>query len=386
MTVLVGVVTQEASLVGLLAALAMMTFLVISYLLLVVSTGSYGIAIRSREADRAGGAPDGTGRVTTSNQVSMASAVVATGARRAIGRVRAIGRGRASGAVKATGAVRASGAAQATPANDAAGAADVTETVDVMRRLRVVPDLSKTAENYASTVAPALRAMAVTVVGRAQPRIGDRVLDVGTGIGIGARAALSAVPTVVGIDAAEEMLEVARRDVPGAHFIRAELAEIPFPTAWFHVVISIHALQLTDDPAAVLAEWRRVTIPGGRLSLSVPGPRPSLPLALYDPVYQRHGITRQVQVATARKLASWARAAGWQEIEVEADPKSVIRLGGPESFARWLRTGGRLAVAGAPNEVPTGSLERDLLAVTPTGPDGQLRIPFGTLYLTARNL
>jgi hypothetical protein len=31
------------------------------------------------------------------------------------------------------------------------------------------------------------------------------------------------------------------------------------------------------------------------------------------------------------------------------------------------------------------ALERDLLAATPARPDGQLQIPFGTLYLTAHN-
>ena len=42
---------------------------------------------------------------------------------------------------------------------------------------RVVEGFSETAENYAASMAPSLRTMAVAVVQRAQLRDGDRILD-----------------------------------------------------------------------------------------------------------------------------------------------------------------------------------------------------------------
>jgi ubiquinone/menaquinone biosynthesis C-methylase UbiE len=251
-------------------------------------------------------------------------------------------------------------------------------------RLQVAPVFSETAENYLASMAPSLQVIAEAVVQRAQLRVGERILDAGTGAGFGAAAALSASRTVVGVDADADMLAIAHREVAGAYFVGAEIGAIPFQSDWFHAVISVHALQFADDPAAVLAEWRRVTIDGGRLSLSVPGPRSSLSMNRYDPVYRRYGIDRSAQVPTGRKLSSWARAAGWQQIDVVADPMTVIRLAGPAAFERWLRAGSR-SYAGAPGTAPSEDLERDLLAATPTTPGGQLQIPFGTLYLTARN-
>ena len=165
----------------------------------------------------------------------------------------------------------------------------------------------------------------------------------------------------------------------------AQASELPFPSGSFHVVISVHALHFAEDPVAVLREWRRVTTPGGRLSLSVPGPRGALSYRLYDPVYRRHGLVRKIDVPTRAKLLVWARAAGWQKPTVEADPDTTIRLAGPDSFERWMRTGSRSVASRALSDERFAALTDDLLAATPIGPDGRYHIPFGTLYLTARN-
>jgi SAM-dependent methyltransferase len=250
---------------------------------------------------------------------------------------------------------------------------------------RTVAGFSETAENYAHSMAPSLRTMAVSVVQRAQLRDGDRILDAGTGTGIGAAAALTSGRDVVGVDAAAGMLAIARREVPGARFVEADFAELPFPSGSFNVVISVHAFHFAVDPVATLAEWRRVTTGGGRLSLSVPGPRTALASRLFDPIYRRHGLLRRVEVPTRGKLLAWARAAGWRQAVVVADPATTIRLAGPDSFERWMRTGSRSVASRALSDERFAALSADLLAATPVGPDGLLHIPFGTLYLTARN-
>jgi demethylmenaquinone methyltransferase/2-methoxy-6-polyprenyl-1,4-benzoquinol methylase len=250
---------------------------------------------------------------------------------------------------------------------------------------RTVAGFSETAENYAVSMAPSLRTMAVAVVRRARLQHGERILDAGTGTGIGASAALTSGREVVGVDAAPGMLAIARREVRGARFVEADYSELPFPDGSFDVVISVHALHFAIDPVATLAEWRRVTTPGGRLSLSVPGPRSALSFKLYDPIYRRHGLHRRVEVPSRTKLLAWARGAGWRRAKVEADPTTAIRLAGPDSFERWMRTGSRSVTTRALSPERLAALEGDLLAATPTGPDGLLRIPFGTLYLTAHN-
>jgi ubiquinone/menaquinone biosynthesis C-methylase UbiE len=250
---------------------------------------------------------------------------------------------------------------------------------------RVVEGFSETADNYAHSMAPSLRSMAVVVVQRARLRDRDRILAAGTGTGVGASAAMTSGREVVGVDAAPGMLAIARREVPGARFVEADFAQLPFPAGSFDVVISVHALHFAADPVATLREWRRVTTGGGRLSLSVPGPRAALSYRIYDPIYRRHGLQRRVEVPTRTKLLAWARAAGWRHAAVEADPATIIRLAGPDSFERWMRTGSRSVASRALSDERFAALSTDLLAATPVGPDGLLHIPFGTLYLTARN-
>ncbi|MGH7535860.1 MAG: class I SAM-dependent methyltransferase, partial [Gemmatimonadales bacterium] len=152
----------------------------------------------------------------------------------------------------------------------------------------------------------------------------------------------------------------------------------------FHVVISVHALHFAVDPVATLAEWLRITVPGGRLSLSVPGPRSTLSFKIYNPIYRRYGLARRVEVPTRAKLIAWARAAGWRHIDIEADPDTTIRLAGPDTFERWMLTGSRSGAVHLLSPERFARFEAELLAVTPIGPGGMLHVPFGTLYLTAR--
>lgn len=250
---------------------------------------------------------------------------------------------------------------------------------------RVVEGFSETAEHYAATMAPSLRTMAVRVVQRARLQVGEPILDAGTGTGVGAAASLTSGREVVGVDAAPGMLAIARAEVRGARFVEADFTNLPFPNASFHVVISVHALHLAVDPVATLIEWRRITVPGGRLSLSVPGPRAALSFRIYNPIYRRYGMARRTIVPTRARLSVWARAAGWGQIEIEADPETTIRLAGPDSFEQWMRTGSRSGAIHRLSPERLAQFQAELLAVTPTAPDGMLHIPFGTLYLTARN-
>jgi SAM-dependent methyltransferase len=241
------------------------------------------------------------------------------------------------------------------------------------------------APGYAQTMAPSLRRVAAEVVRRAALQPGEYVLDVGSGTGISAAAALGQGRTVMGVDGAAAMLEFARRDVPAATFEVMDFNRLALADGSWDVVISSHALLFADDQVVALREWRRVVRPGGRLSLSVPGPGELTPSAIYADVYDRFGIGSRFDYPSPETLAGWAATVGWKAMDTAADADMAILLPDDDAFVVWRNTGSRaVATAGFSDEQHT-ELTAQMLAVTPRQPDGSLRIPFGALYLTATN-
>jgi len=243
---------------------------------------------------------------------------------------------------------------------------------------------SETAAGYAVTMAPSLRPVAETVVRRARLQPGEKVLDVGTGTGIAAAAARGEGRTVIAVDAAPGMLEIARRDVPGVTFHEMDFAALRFVDGAFDAVIASHSLLFASDPVAVLAEWLRVARPAGRLSLSVPGPGSLTPTAIYGAIYERHGIDTTDRYPTADSLRQLALEAGWTEADTDADPTMAITLPDEAAFRLWREIGSRGAATAEYTPEQHRALTDEMLAVTPRTPDGAYRIPFGALYLTAR--
>ena len=242
-----------------------------------------------------------------------------------------------------------------------------------------------TADGYEATMAPSLRPVAAEVVRRAQPQSGERVLDVGCGTGIAAAAAVATGAAVTGLDGAPGMVAIARRQVPGVDFRVGDFMALPFDDAAFDVVISSHALLFADDRVAALREWRRVCRAGGRLSLSVPGPEERTPGTIYHEVYRRHGLATTFDYPVAADLAGWALEAGWTDAGLAEDPSIAIRLPDAGAFATWRCTGSRGAATAGWSEERHAALTADMLAVTPRDPDGSYAIPFGAIYLSARN-
>lgn len=92
--------------------------------------------------------------------------------------------------------------------------------------------------------------------------------DLGCGTGIGANALAPFVSRVIAIDASEEMLAAARRRLEGAGNVdlRAGVLEaLPIDAGTLDAATMMLVLHHVPDPAAALAEARRVLKPGGRL-------------------------------------------------------------------------------------------------------------------------
>ena len=78
---------------------------------------------------------------------------------------------------------------------------------------------------------------------------------------------------MVGVDLSETLLKQARARVAGRTGFEFQLAPaevLPFPAASFDRVVCSEVLEHVIEPAAVIAEIRRVARPGARIVLTLP--------------------------------------------------------------------------------------------------------------------
>ena len=101
---------------------------------------------------------------------------------------------------------------------------------------------------------------------------GDKVLDLGCGNGrlldlLGEKGI-----DYIGVDNAENLIEIARKRYPGADFRVASAFKLPFPEDYFDKVYSIavlHHIPSQELRSEFLKEVKRVLKPGGLLILTV---------------------------------------------------------------------------------------------------------------------
>jgi SAM-dependent methyltransferase len=137
----------------------------------------------------------------------------------------------------------------------------------------------------------------------------DRVLDVGCGPGLAVSCAaqLSDGP-VVGVDASETMVRLARRRNQAAtregrvEIRRADAALLPYPDAHFTRAGSLNSLQFWPAPEKGLRELYRVLTPGGRVAIVLMARRDD-PAGPGTPPWLEH---------TAEAM----RAAGFADLEI----------------------------------------------------------------------
>lgn len=156
---------------------------------------------------------------------------------------------------------------------------------------------------------------------RIRPYLLDSNLNVGSGHGFFSQAARRAGIRMTSLDVA-----VADGLVDPAELVLYDGARMPFADGAFDVSLAMYVLHHTPDPAAVLAEMKRVTrrriILVEELYRRLPG---KLRLALLDySINATGGLKSKIRWSsylTPARLAALAGGNGWQVVHKEARPR-----------------------------------------------------------------
>jgi ubiquinone/menaquinone biosynthesis C-methylase UbiE len=200
----------------------------------------------------------------------------------------------------------------------------------------------------------ALRMAAVAEVGS-----GQRVLDVGCGIGdptLQVAVLVGPHGKVLGVDIAEGMIAIARERAAALGLAHAEfrvddVTTADLPEAGFDVVLGRWSLIYLDDVAGVLERLRHALVPGGRIAVTAWAPPEANPwflvpheaLARLGPVPPIDvGAPGLFHLSTDGALARALVGAGFQTVGQERVVLSQLVHDGAEFWRMMTDTGGPL--------------------------------------------
>lgn len=182
------------------------------------------------------------------------------------------------------------------------------------------------------------------LVGLAELRQGERVLDLACGTGVVARHAVMQLgPTgrVTGLDFNAGMLAVARATPtpPGAtiDWVEGSAVAMDLADASFDVILCQQGLQFFPDRLAALREMHRVLVPGGRVLLSVWKSPSPYNIAAGDAL-QRYAGAEMANKYRAARVTPDAKAlhrmlveSGFRAVQIRPRPL-IVKLPSIESF------------------------------------------------------
>ncbi|GAA4155539.1 ubiquinone/menaquinone biosynthesis methyltransferase [Leifsonia shinshuensis] len=167
------------------------------------------------------------------------------------------------------------------------------------------------------------------------PRAGETILDVAAGTGTSSASLARNGASVVAADFSEGMIEVGRRRQAGnpfISFVQADATALPFDDDTFDAVTISFGLRNIVDPRAALAEFYRVTKPGGRVVVCEFSQPPLAPVRAGYGAYLRYGMPVLARLASSNPaayeylmesieawpnqpaLASWLRETGFERV------------------------------------------------------------------------
>lgn len=128
------------------------------------------------------------------------------------------------------------------------------------------------AEDWARFQEPHFQPFYDAVHARLGMRDGTRLLDVGCGTGGATLLAAERGARVAGLDAAAQVIAVARARCPQGDFQVGDMEQLPWPDHTFDAVTGFNAFQFARHPVIALAEATRVLARGGWLGLVIWAP------------------------------------------------------------------------------------------------------------------
>jgi SAM-dependent methyltransferase len=264
-------------------------------------------------------------------------------------------------------------------------------------RYTATSDWNRQAGEFAAWL-PLIAPYGERLIARAAPEAGMRVLDLACGTGEPGLTLAERVPgcAVVGADGAFGMARAAhagaRERGLACRFAVARGERLPFADGAFDRVVSRFGLMLFDDPAAGLAEARRVTRPGGRACFSVWSvPErvlcPSLTLRVLERCAPPVPVEwpRTFALSEPGRLARLCEAAGFTGVREETfDPAFTFR--DLDHFMERNLTGRFIEAPYAAMDAGARTAFRDALRDAAGAyrlPDGRVRLPQEAILVSA---
>ena len=100
---------------------------------------------------------------------------------------------------------------------------------------------------------------------------GTRFLDVGCGGGGASVLAAKLDAKITGLDASENLINIARQRVPDGEFRVGDIEDLPYADNSFDVSFSSLTLMFSDNPNTAIQEMKRVTVSNGRIIVGIWG-------------------------------------------------------------------------------------------------------------------
>lgn len=179
------------------------------------------------------------------------------------------------------------------------------------------------------------------------PRPGETILDVAAGTGTSSASLARNGASVVAADFSEGMIEVGRRrqaDNPFISFVQADATALPFEDDTFDAVTISFGLRNIVDPRKALAEFHRVTKPGGRVVIcEFSHPVNGVIRTGYD-AYLKYGMPLLARLSSSNPaayeylmdsiqawpdqptLADWLREAGFEGVQYRNLTAGIVAL------------------------------------------------------------
>jgi SAM-dependent methyltransferase len=159
-----------------------------------------------------------------------------------------------------------------------------------------------------------------------EPKAGDRVVDLGCAAGAITHFLTSFGCEVVGVDSEPLAIEAANDLFPDLRFELADVTRLPFDDASLDKAVAADLVEHLDDAtfAGMLAEVKRVLVPGGTLSLYTPNPLHFVERMKAHELVLAQNPTH-IGLRSQRELAAGLEQAGY-EIEINSWRPSFVRI------------------------------------------------------------